>query len=66
MATKYYNSLKAAHAEQQKLNNLSDSELRNHLNNESAICLSIEGSSPTDWHLAIRGTGFKHLGTYQK
>jgi len=46
--------------------NLSDAELRDHVNNESAVCLSLEGSNPTDYHLAIRGTDFKHLGTYQK
>lgn len=65
MKTKYYNSLKAAHTEQQKLNNLSDSELREHVNSQSAVCLSLEGSNPTDYHLAIRGADFKHLGTYQ-
>jgi hypothetical protein len=66
MATKYYNSLKQAHSDQQRINNLSDAELRDHVNNESAVCLSLEGSNPTDYHLAIRGAGFKHLGTYQK
>jgi hypothetical protein len=66
MKTKYYHSLKAAHADQQKLNNLSDTELRNHVNNQNAVCLSLEGSNPTDYHLAIRGAGFKHIGTYQK
>ena len=65
MKTKYYNSLKEAHADQQKLNNLSDVELKDHVNNQGAICLSLEGSRPTDYHLAIRGSGFKHLGTYQ-
>jgi hypothetical protein len=66
MATKYYNSLKQAHSDQQRINNLSDAELRDHVNNESAVCLSLEGSNPTDYHLAIRGTDFKHLGTYQQ
>lgn len=65
MKTKYYNSLMAAHADQQKLNNLSDKELRERVNNQGAVCLSLEGSNPTDYHLAIRGTDFKHLGTYQ-
>jgi hypothetical protein len=65
MKTKYYNSLKAAHSDQQNLNNLSDADLKALVNNQSAICLSLEGSNPAEYHLAIRGAGFKHLGTYQ-
>ena len=65
MKTKYYPTLKQAHEDQQKLNNLSSEDLKTHVNNKHVICVSLEGLKPTHYHLALRGSNFQHLGTYQ-